>query len=182
MRTSGPSQPFHLLLDVLDTITGLQIPHAVVGALAVSYYGVPRATADADAILWLKGPTDDLHKRLTHSGYKTELKRGDFDDPISRILIIRDDYENRLDLLIGVRGMSPDAPSRCITESLMGSTIRIIGAEDLIAMKLFAGGVQDINDVRGILDVSRERLNLNLLREIVAQYGTEATAKLNAHI
>jgi hypothetical protein len=32
----------------------------------------------------------------------------------------------------------------------------MIGVEDLIAMKLFAGGIQDIEDVRGILDVSRD--------------------------
>jgi len=55
--------------------------------------------------------------------------------------------------------MSRNAVSRCVEESLLDSMVRIIGAEDLVAMKIFAGGVQDLIDVRGILKVSPRPAN-----------------------
>src|SRR5213083_791637 len=54
MRPTGPGQPAHLLLDVLELVNGFGIPYAVVGAFAVSYYGVPRFTNDADSVIWLR--------------------------------------------------------------------------------------------------------------------------------
>ena len=48
MRPTGPGQAAHLLLDVVDVLNELCIPYALAGALAASYYGVPRSTSDAD--------------------------------------------------------------------------------------------------------------------------------------
>ncbi len=54
MGTTGPGQPGHLLLDLVDILDELAIPYALIGAFAVSFHGVPRYTADADAMIWLK--------------------------------------------------------------------------------------------------------------------------------
>lgn len=101
------------------------------------------------------------------------------DDPISRAIVIEDNYDNRMDILIGVRGMDASAMERCVSTQLLGSSIRIIGAEDLIAMKIFAGGIQDLEDVRGVLQVSGNKVNLGLLRAAAARYGDDTAAKLN---
>jgi hypothetical protein len=42
MRPTGPGQPAHLLLDVVDVLEGLKVPYAAVGAFAASYHGRPR--------------------------------------------------------------------------------------------------------------------------------------------
>ena len=108
MRTTGPGQPAHLLLDVVDLLTELDIPYAVVGAFAVSFYGVPRSTRDADATIWLKdtGKTEhDLTNHLLAAGYRAQLKRGDIDDPIVGVVLVQDEHENQTDLLLGVRGI-----------------------------------------------------------------------------
>lgn len=52
-------------------------------------------------------------------------------------------------------------------------------AEDLIGMKIFAGGTQDLTDVRGILHVSRERLNPDLLRQVARRYGADVARTLD---
>jgi len=41
MRTTGPNQPGHLLLDVRDLPTDLNIPNAVVGVILVRATFVP---------------------------------------------------------------------------------------------------------------------------------------------
>jgi hypothetical protein len=183
MRTSGPSQPEQILLDVVDLLMGFGVPYALAGALAVSYYGVPRATTDADSVVWMKGTgkdTSDLKTHLAASGYRAELKRGDIEDPILQSIRVEDEHQNRVDLLLAVRGMDPDAVHRCISAAFFGSTVRIIGAEDLIGMKLFAGGPQDLIDVRGILQVSRESLNAELLRRVATRYGSDVAQTLDA--
>jgi hypothetical protein len=181
MRTTGPAQPAQLLLDVVDLLTDFHVQYAVVGAFAVSYYGVPRATSDADTVIWFSstGKSEkDLKDHLLAAGYGAQLNRGDVDDPISGAIIVKDRHGNRVDLLLGVRGMDLDAVSRCVSASLMESSIRIIGAEDLIAMKIFAGGPQDLEDVRGIFQVSGHLLNLELLRSLTQRYGDDSANEL----
>ena len=182
MRTTGPDQPEQILLDVTALLTGLGIPYAVVGALAVSFYGVPRATADAGSVVWMRNTGKsalDLRDSLTTSGYRTELKQGDIDDPILQSIRAEDEYQNRIDLLLGIRGMDPDAVHRCVSPTLFGSTLQIIAPEDLIGMKIFAGGPQDLEDVRGILQVSRERLDADLLRRVARRYGADVARTLD---
>jgi hypothetical protein len=181
MRATGPGQPGHLLLDVIDILNELRIPYAVVGAFAVSFYGVPRSTRDADAIVWLGDTTTGLlhiASRSQAAGYRADVKRGETDDPVAGAIIIKDAHENQVDLLLGIRGMDPDAASRCVSESLLDSSVRIIAAEDLIPMKIFAGGPQDIQDVRGMLQVSGASLNLDLLRGLARRYGSDAARTL----
>ena len=178
MKVTGPGQPVHLLLDIADLLNELHIPYAVVGALAVSFHGIPRATNDADTLIWLSeaGKTEkDLAGRLTQDGYRIENKYSDADDPVAGVVTVEDKHHNRVDLLLGIRGMDPGAPARATLATFLGSPLRFIGLEDLVAMKVFAGGIRDLSDVKGILQVSGEHLNVALLRELAARYGADVS-------
>src|SRR5262245_30304105 len=108
MRTTGPDQPEQILLDAAELLVELGIPYAVAGSFAVSFYGVPRATQDADSVAWItdSGKTAiDLLNVLTASGYRAELRQGDIEDPILSSIRADDEYGNRIDLLLGIRGM-----------------------------------------------------------------------------
>ena len=118
------------------------------GAFAVSFHGLPRFTNDADASVWLQGTgktAENLRDAFAEAGYRVELKRGDFDDPITGVLIIEDRHRNRVDLILGIRGMDPAAVERSVMTSLLGAALRVIGVEDLIAMKLFAGSAAGLS-------------------------------------
>src|SRR5438477_3301925 len=106
MRATGPGQSAYLLLDVVDILTKIEVPYAVVGALAVSVHGMPRFTADADARIWLEGTGAtgaELHDRFKSAGYLVQLSHGDFDDPLTGVLVIEDAHKNQVDLILGVR-------------------------------------------------------------------------------
>jgi hypothetical protein len=182
MKATGPDQSAQLLLDITDFLRRVGVLYAIVGAFAVSFYGIPRSTADGVATIWLSGTgksAKDVCDELVKTGYQAMLNRGDLEDPIQGVIVIEDDYENKADLLIGVRGMAPQVGARCISTTLLDSQVTIIGADDLVGMKVFAGGPQDLEDVRGILQVSGSVLNVELLRGLAARYGTEATAALD---
>ncbi|HLG18465.1 MAG TPA: hypothetical protein VI895_01450 [Bdellovibrionota bacterium] len=172
MKTTGPGQSTLLLLDAVDILNHLKIPYAVVGAIAAAFHGLVRASQDADVVISLpSGDLPELEKEMHRAGFLVELSKGDVDDPVTAVLMLADAYENRVDLLLGIRGMEAGALSRALEAAFMGGHIRIIGAEDFIAMKIFAGGPKDMDDVRGVLEVSREKLDLPLLKKLTRRYG-----------
>src|SRR5688572_20228825 len=97
-----------------------------------------RATMDVDAVLFTPPrKLEDLRASFDSAGFRAELRRGDSDDPIPAMLVLRDNYDNRVELLGGLRGMDPEVFSRTVEVPLMGTNLRIVGREDLIAMKCF---------------------------------------------
>lgn len=179
MRTRGPGESALLLLDVVDILSAENAKYAVIGAMAGSVHGVVRASLDADAVVSLPAlQLRELERKLRSVGFCTELRSGDDDDPISAVLELTDRFGNRVDLLTGLRGLPPETFSRVIEVPFHGSTLRIASLEDFIAMKLFAGGPQDIDDVRRVLDIAAERIDEPLLERIVREYGSSATEAL----
>jgi len=47
---------------------------------------------------------------------------------------------------------------------LAEAILEVVGREDFIAMKAFAGGPVDLADARAVIDLDRESLDLELLR------------------
>lgn len=179
MRTNGSGQSARLLLDAIAVVAGQGIEYAVIGAMAASVHGVVRASLDADAVLSVTPQKlAELKRTFADLGFGTELRMGEPEDPIPALLVLTDSYENRVDLLAGLRGLDPGAFSRCIKIPFQGESLRVIGLEDFIAMKVFAGGPIDLNDARQAIAVSRESLDIPLLRRSAAGYGTAASAAL----
>jgi hypothetical protein len=179
MSTLGPGQSTELLIDVVAVLNAAHIDYAVIGALAVSVHGVVRASQDADAIIHASiSKLSELDLKLKSQGLRTELRKGDMDDPIPALLLVSDEYGNRVDLLAGLRGMDPAVYKRTIDVQIPGlvAALRIVGREDLVAMKAFAGGPQDLIDAKRCIAVADTELDLNLLRKITAGYGREAIA------
>ena len=179
MRTSAPGQSALLLLDVAEVLQRERVDYAAIGAMAAAVHGVVRASLDADAVLSFA--TQDarrLEQTFIAAGFHTELRQGDEDDPIPCLLALTDTYGNRVDLLIGLRGMESAAFSRAIEVPFQGQSLRFVSCEDFLAMKVFAGGPQDVADARNVIAAAGDSLDLALLRRLAAQYGRSAAATL----
>lgn len=95
MRASGPGQSARLLLDVVDVLAQERIDYAVIGAMAAAVHGVIRASVDADAVLSVTvRQLSELQSKLSALGLKTDLRRGDLEDPIPGMLLLRDMRSN----------------------------------------------------------------------------------------
>ena len=174
MRANQPGQSALLLLDVVEELKRQGIEYAVIGAIAASFYGVVRASYDADAVLSLTAQSlRKLEVYFSQTGLQTELRVGDPDDPIPAVLAIKDSYDNRVDLLAGIRGLSAEAFSRSVTVRFENTDLQIIGLEDFIAAKIFAGSPKDIEDARQAIAVSGESLDLTLLRKVASRFGKQ---------
>jgi len=179
MRTSASGESALLLLDVVQVLGKEQVNYAIVGAMAASVYGVIRASRDADALLLISVPAlAGLEHTFRAAGFQTALRRGDFDDPIGAVLTLQDSFDNQVDLLVGIRGFDPVAFSRSIEISLYGEPLKFVSLEDFIAMKLFAGGPQDIADATSAIECALEPLDLDLVRRLAARYGADTAGSL----
>ena len=179
MRAQRAGESALLLLDVIDGLQRASVRYAVVDAMAASVHGVVRASMDADAVIAL--PTHEaatLESRLRASGFETELRYGDADDPIAAVLAISDSFGNRVDLLVGLRGLDPAAFDRALDVPFQGQPLRVVAREDFVAMKLFAGGPQDLEDAKFALAAANDSLDMPLLERLATAYGSETHGAL----
>ncbi len=179
MRTQHAGQSALLFLDVVEILQRENVDYAVIGAFALSVLGTVRGTMDVDAVLYTSPrQMANLQATFESDGFRTELRRGDPDDPIPAMLVLRDNHENQVDLLGGLRGLDPEVFSRTIEVPLMGVSLRFVGREDFIAMKCFAGGPQDMIDARSAYRSAQGPVDLDLLRVVTRRFGRDAADNL----
>ena len=179
MKARGSGQSALLLLDVAAVLTEQEIEYMVIGAMAAAVHGSIRATTDADALVSAsKSKLLQLKGVLRKTGFSVDLRSGAADDPIPALLALSDKHRNRVDLLCGLRGLEKDVFSRAISVPFLGSSLRVVGAEDFIAMKCFAGGAQDRADARSALMTATEPVNVDLLRRLCRRFGRPAADAL----
>ena|SRR5579864_441596 len=179
MRTNRPGQSALLLLDVVAILQGEDLDYAVIGAFALSVHGMVRASTDADALLHVDfARLSQLQGRFRAEGFGTMLRPKDDEDPVLGMLILTDTHGNQVDLLGGLKGMDPHVFSRTLEIPFGGQTLQIVGREDFIAMKCFAGGLQDLLDARSAYQGARGPIDLDLLRAVTRRFGRDAADRL----
>lgn len=179
MRTSKGGQSALLLLDVVEILRREKVDCAVIGAFALAVLGVVRATTDVDALLFTApGRLAKLENLFKRAGFGTELRTAEADDPVSGMLVLSDDFHNHVELLGGLRNMDPQILSRTLEVKFRGETLRIVGREDFIAMKCFAGSPQDLLDARSAYQAAPGPIDLDLLRTATRRFGRAAADRL----
>jgi predicted nucleotidyltransferase len=180
MRASAPGQSALLMADVAEFLAKQGVRYAVIDAMAAAVHGVVRASLDADAVVALQvRDAKALRQSLVVEGYEAVLRTGDADDPIPGLREVNDSHGNRVDLLIGLRGMDPELMNRTRQVRLAETILEIVGREDFIAMKAFAGGPVDLADARAVIDLDRQSLDLELLRQLAQRFGREAARNID---
>jgi hypothetical protein len=179
VRTKGPGESALLLLDTAALLTDKGIAYAVIGAMAAAVHGVVRASIDADAVLSVTTlRLRQLEREFAAASFMTQLREGDLADPVPAVLELSDPHGNRVDLLAGLRGLEPAAFARALTVPFQGETLRIIGREDFVAMKIFAGAPKDLADARSVIQLAGASLDLVLLRQLAQRYGQSTLGAL----
>jgi predicted nucleotidyltransferase len=179
VRTKRAGQSALLLLDAVEVLLREKIDYAVIGAFALSAHGVVRASTDVDVLIFTTPQRlTKLRTRFQRAGFGTELRHGETDDPIPAMLILSDSHHNHVDLLGGLRGMDPAIFSRIVKVPFMGVDLCIVGREDFIAMKCFAGRPQDILDAQSAYRNAQGPVDLDLLRALARRFGRDAADRL----
>ncbi|HKH50036.1 MAG TPA: nucleotidyltransferase [Thermoanaerobaculia bacterium] len=79
-----------LLDEVSSTLMAAGVRHALIGALALSAYGVNRATVDLDLFVTESSClTPDLWADLRSRGIAVEVRKGDMNDPLAGVVRLK---------------------------------------------------------------------------------------------
>jgi hypothetical protein len=179
VRTDRAGQSALLFLDVVEILQREKVDYAVIGAFALSVHGAVRGTTDVDALLFTTPQRlANLRTVFDRTGFATELRSADPDDPIPAMLVLSDSHNNHVELLGGLRGMDPAIFFRTVEVPFLGVNLRIVGREDFIAMKCFAGSPQDLLDAQSAYRSAQGPVDLDLLRAVTRRFGRGAADNL----
>ena len=157
------------LLDrVHRLLSAQQVAHALVGAAALAVRGVARSTYDIDLLTTDRRVLDaPFWSELERAGVATEIRHAEADDPLGGVVRLDAPGERPVDVIVGKLAWQSRAVARA--EPLMNGP-SVVTAVDLVLLKLYAGGAQDLWDIRELLSVqASEELQNAIGEEMVAQ-------------
>ncbi len=167
------------LLEAASAELQLHIHMALIGGLAVSTWGAVRATQDID--LLADSDPNPIGDRTVRAGLQrffeanrctVEWRTGDSDDPIP--LLLRLNLGGALnqpgaDILWVHRRWQREALQRRLEVKSGKLRVPVLHPEDLILMKLDAGGPQDLLDVQALLSARPPKVNVARLKRSAAR-------------
>jgi hypothetical protein len=126
------------------------VPYALIGAAALAVRGVARSTFDID-LLTTDARVFDAAIWATLSS-EVDIRRGDAEDPLAGVIRVASDHDRPVDIVVGRHAWQARAVERA--EPVGDSSLKVVLARDLVLLKLYAGGAQDMWDVRELLQHS----------------------------
>jgi hypothetical protein len=150
-----------VLSEALRIIVGelerLEIPYALIGALAMAPHNVIRATEDVGVLIGRSAPEmGDLASRIQSLGYKLEVSKAAFDDPPGGVIIVQvptSSGEFPCDLIFPARPWQASAVTNAVAVQMEGFSVRVVRARELFLLKLYAGGPQDLLDAAQLYEI-----------------------------
>ena len=127
------------------------IPHALGGAVALAMHGASRATIDFDLLT-----TDGRALRPETWGdldAAIDIRRGDAEDPLRGVVRLARSGDRTVDVVVHRYEWQRDAIERAVPTTALGVEVPLLSVPDLILMKLYAGGPQDLWDIHQLLAI-----------------------------
>jgi len=147
----------------------------LIGGLAVSAWGAVRATQDIDLLAdCTPSPIVDRNVRqvladfFESRGWTAEWHSGGMDDPVPLLLRLgMPPGEQNLvaDIIWAHKRWQQEALERAIKLDVSGMEVILIHPEDLILLKLDAGGPRDLMDIEALLANPPDAMDLVRLKE-----------------
>ena len=163
------------LADLTEWLEAAGVPAMLVGGIAASILGRPRATRDIDALA--VAPEQQWSRLLASAEAHGICPR--IENPLqfarrTRVLLLRHtESAIDLDVILGGLPFEADAVSRARLHEFAGVRVRLPEVEDLLIMKAIAHRPQDLRDIEGLLDVFPDA-NLARVSQFIREFAAAA--------
>jgi predicted nucleotidyltransferase len=164
---------FDAAWEIHHYLTKHNLAYVIVGGIAVQKWGDQRFTRDVD--LAISTPIEEDSEpivRLITSHFHSRTS-----DPFefarqTRMILITASNGVEVDISLALPGYEDQVFARAVGFELEpGKAVRLCSAEDLIIHKAIAGRPQDVSDIQGIVYRQGEKLDLDYIREWLAQFA-----------
>lgn len=169
-----------LLRRVVDGLEATRIPYAIGGSIASMGYGEPRATLDIDIVVTLgPGSARRLLDLFPPAEFYVSAERV---DAVIRsggsFNVIQPDTGFKVDFFVASDPIEKRQIERRIRRPLFpGVDAWFTPPEELIAKKLEyfrdGGAEKHLRDIRSMLEISPDEIDLGVVAELVSQFGLE---------
>lgn len=151
------------LAELVTALDACQIPYALIGGLAVSLWGEPRATLDIDVTVWVapenrSKAVDQLRKRLAAvPSLPQEFVAA------THVLPLTTSSGVRADVIFGELPAEHDIVQRAVAKQIAGVKVAVATVEDLVVMKLISERERDWDDAKRLLRRHRPTIDRDYL-------------------
>jgi hypothetical protein len=148
----------------------LKLNYAIIGGIALQFWGEPRFTHDLDVTVQDRLDLPEL-VRLTTDAFGSRVPDPQAFARKTRMLLVRV-AEVDVDIAVALRGYEDSlfAKIRSI-EVEPGRRLNICSAEDLIIHKALAGRPQDLADVQSVIQRQGKKLDVRYIRRWLGQFS-----------
>ena len=163
---------------VIDALEALRVPYMLVGSFSSNFYGVPRATQDADFVLQVeKNRIPEIARRLGPQFRLDPQVSFETVTATTRYVVQVVDNSFQVELFL----LSEDAHDRerfgrRRRVNVLGCQAYVPSAEDVIITKLRWSDrgtrAKDIDDVRGVIAVQGRRIQWDYVESWCGRHGT----------
>jgi hypothetical protein len=179
------NEPLRITLsDAERFLVSHQVPHALIGGLAVSLRGQPRLTADVDIVVAVDlDRALELIAVLDTSDFRPLFE--DVAEVVQRSFILPLRHRSthvKVDLSIGLSGFEKRAVARAEICHVAGILIPVATTEDLLIMKSLAARPRDDQDLEGLVIAQGDSLDWGYCEQTAAELGEALGIDLAAKI
>lgn len=147
-----------VLYELIDYLEQRNLNYAIVGGMAVRFYGIPRPTYDIDLQISLsQGQLSELFQELIARGYEIPepYLKGWLDRvggmPVVKLKQYIEGHSIDVDLFVAERPFQKELLRRRRREIAEGRGTWLVSPEDLVLLKLIANRPRDQSDISSIL-------------------------------
>jgi hypothetical protein len=160
------------LRDLVAWLQAGPFPGIVIGGVAASLLGRPRATRDVDAVVLLdEGRWEEFLAAGKQFGFVPRVTDALTFARESRVLLLRHEPTGiSADISCGALPFEEEAIARALSVAVSGISVPLPTPEDLIIMKAVAHRPRDLADIESVLD-AHPKLNLRRIRRWVREFA-----------
>lgn len=160
-----------VLSEIHVALRDASIEHALIGGLALAAHGAARATVDLD-LLADGERSDDIDRLVRAHGYERLHRTADVANYVSA-----EPARGRIDFLFARRAYGRAMLARAATRQVLGQTLRVVDASDLIGLKVQSSSNDPSRRHRDLADIERllhtGELDLGRIREYFRLFDRE---------
>jgi len=158
------------LMHVQTALAAHAIPHAFGGAIALAFYGEPRATTDIDINIALP-PAQQAAVLDALSTLFSLTNREKAEQELTRLAQTRLTWERTgIDLFFADIPFHEAIAARSHEVAYMGTKLPIISAEDLVILKAAFNRPKDWVDIENLFAIQQQALDTAYLRRWLAEF------------
>lgn len=142
----------------------------------MAVHGVARSTIDLDLLVTAAECLDPLMwAPLSGRGITVDVRPGGHDDPLAGVVRLSPSTPLPIDVVVGKWRWQADIIARARDAAVHGVTVPVATAADLVLLKLYAGGPQDLWDVEQLLAAhDQSALLIAAVDAVIAALPTDA--------